>query len=194
MKKFLPFLILVFLITLTGVSIYNLNSQQAKATSPKLDKSDNEVKSDNEINIHFSEVNIKLPDFSLPNLYEQNKTFSKKDLIGHYSIINIFASWCTTCRAEHNILLRLQGEKIIDVYGIAWRDIDDNTKYFLRKNGNPFDVVATDSKAVFSKLINLNSVPETLITDPKGNVVMRYRGNLQEFSIDEIKKFLRSRN
>lgn len=194
MKKFLPFLILVFLITLTGVSIYNLNKQQVNATSANLDNSDSEVKRDDEINIHFSKANIELPDFSLPNLYDENATFSKQDLIGHYSIINIFASWCTTCHAEHPILLRLQDEKIIDVYGIAWRDIDDNTKHFLQKNGNPFNLVATDSKAVFSKFINLMSVPETLIIDPKGTVVMRYRGNLQEFSINEIKRFLQSKH
>jgi hypothetical protein len=88
-------------------------------------------------------------------------------------------------------LLKLQSEKIIDIYGIAWRDIDENTKSYLEESGNPFKKVAKDSRALFTKITGIEAVPETLIIDPKGNVVMRYRGNLQDFSIDEVKEFLR---
>jgi hypothetical protein len=61
----------------------------------------------------------------------------------------------------------------------------------LEESGNPFKKVAKDSRALFTKITGIEAVPETLIIDPKGNVVMRYRGNLQDFSIDEVKEFLR---
>jgi len=185
MKKFLPFLTLIFLVSLIGFSTYKLNKKQAAGF-------DNQISEDSgEPSIHFSKVQIELPEFSLPDLFDKNETFSKKTVTGKYSIVNFFASWCTTCRAEHEILLRLSNSKIVDVYGIAWRDIDENTKLFLQNNGNPFKKVAKDSKGIFSKITGIQAVPETLIIDPKGNVVRRFRGNLQEFSIGEILEFLK---
>jgi len=188
MKNFIPFLTLVFLISLIGLSTYNLNKKQEVEQEPQ------NLSDSTESNLHFVKTKIILPEFSLPDLFDENQNFSKKNLLGKYSIINFFASWCTTCRAEHDVLLRLQSEGIVDLYGIAWRDIDENTKDYLKKSGNPFKIIAKDSQGLFTKITGIQAVPETLIIDPSGNVVMRYRGNLQEFSIDEIKAFLKAKN
>jgi len=128
MKKFLPFIILFALLALVGFSTYKLNNKQEK-NQESADSSD--------FNVGFEKIRITLPEFSFPDLYDENQDFSKKDLIGKYSIINFFASWCTTCHAEHEILLKLQSENILDIYGVAWRDIDVKTKEYLEKNGNP---------------------------------------------------------
>ena len=185
MQKFLPFLTLIFLVSLITLSTYKLNKKQEDAQDSQ------QPFSSTESSVNFVKTKIILPDFSLPDLFDENQNFSKKDLTGKYSLVNFFASWCTTCRAEHEILLKLQSEKIIDIYGIAWRDIDENTKSYLEESGNPFKRVAKDSRALFTKITGIEAVPETLIIDPKGNVVMRYRGTLQDFSIDEIREFLR---
>lgn len=184
MKNFLPLLTLIFLVSLIGISTYNLNKKEdVEQDVPSAANSE-------EFGIHFVKTKIILPEFSLPDLFDENIEFSKKDLVGKYSLVNFFASWCTTCRAEHEILLRLKSEGIIDIYGVAWRDIDENTKSFLEKSGNPFNKVAKDSRGLFSKITGMEAVPETLIIDKKGNVVMRFKGNLQEFSLDEIREFL----
>jgi cytochrome c biogenesis protein CcmG/thiol:disulfide interchange protein DsbE len=180
MIRILPFLILVFLIGAVAIATYNLNGQQ-EISSAEAGQTEG---------INFIKTNVELPEFSLPGLFDEKNTFSKNDLMGKYSLISFFASWCTTCKAQHNILQRLQSEKIIDIYGVAWRDIDENTKSYLAQRGNPFIKTASDSKALFTKITGLQAVPETWITDKNGNIVMRFRGNLQEFSIDEIKNFL----
>jgi cytochrome c biogenesis protein CcmG/thiol:disulfide interchange protein DsbE len=185
MQKFIPFFILLFLVSLIGISTYKLNQKQE--ISQDLQTS---VEPD-EFNIHFTKVNIELPEFSLPDLFNDDENFSKKDLIGKYSVINFFASWCTTCRAEHEVLLRLRDSKIVDIYGVAWRDIDDKTKEYLQESGNPFTKIAKDNAGLFSKITGIEAVPETVIVDPKGKIVMRYRGNLQDFSIEEIEKFIK---
>lgn len=186
MKKFLPFLTLIFLVGLIGLSTYNLNrKQEVEQDLPSSTSSQSD-------NIHFAKEKIILPEFSLPDLFDENSDFSKKDLIGHYSVINFFASWCTTCRAEHDLLLKLKNEDIVEIYGIAWRDIDNNSKALLKNSGNPFNRVAKDSRGLFTKIIGIQAVPETLVIDPKGNVVMRYRGNLQDFSLDEIRDVVKN--
>ncbi len=186
MKKYLPFLTLVFLISLIGISTKQLSKKQEVIE---------ELQNASELDsgVHFFKQKIILPEFSLSDLFNENENFSKKDLVKKYSLINFFASWCATCRAEHEILLRLQSEGIIDIYGVAWRDIDKNTKSYLKSSGNPFKKVAKDSTGLFSKITGIDAIPETLIIDPDGNVVMRYRGNLQDFSIDEIKRFLKNK-
>ena len=186
MKKFLPFLILIFLVNVIGFATYNLNKQQ------DLEKENKNPNFDDNFSVHFLKERIVLPEFSLPNLFNEKQYFSKQNLIGKYSLVNFFASWCSTCKSEHEVLLKLQGENIIDIYGIACRDIDENTKDYLKKSGNPYKFIATDSRGLFTKIIGIQAVPETLIIDKKGNVVMRFRGNLQDFSIDEIKDFLKS--
>lgn len=185
MKKFLPFLTLFFLVSLIGIATYNLKNKEASTEEGSNPEQSSQIQG-----INFIKTKITLPEFSLPELFDEDLEFSKKDLIGKYSVINFFASWCTTCRAEHDILLRLQNAGIVDIYGVAWRDIDENTKKYLAKSGNPYTKVATDSRGLFTKITGLEAVPETLITDKNGNVVMRFKGNLQEFSLDEIANFI----
>lgn len=187
MKKFLPFLTLVFLLGLIGISTYNLNKKQEVEQNLQ-DEFGNE-KSD----VHFAKTKIILPEFALADLYDEDESFSKKDLIGKYSVINFFASWCTTCRAEHDILMKLKSENIVDVYGVAWRDIDENTKNYLKNGGNPFTKVAKDNQGLFTRITGMQAIPETLIVDPKGNVIMRYRGNLQDFNLDEIRAVVKKK-
>lgn len=195
MKKFIPLGILLLFIYIISFAIYNLNQKQNIEGQENLEQeasSDNDnSKSDLEEDINFISVKLDLPEFSLPELYDKSKDFSKKDLKGKYTIINFFASWCSTCHAEHDILLKIQSEAIADLYGISWRDIDENTIKYLQQSGNPFAKIGVDSKGIFTKIANIEAVPETWLVNPKGEVVLRLKGNLQEFSVDEIKRYIR---
>jgi cytochrome c biogenesis protein CcmG/thiol:disulfide interchange protein DsbE len=198
MNKFIPLAILFVVIFLIAIATRNLSNKQSDnaTNSQEISSSTNEDsndlrKEDGGSDINFTEVEIDLPDFSIPDLFEAGKTFSKKDLIGKYTIINVFASWCATCRMEHDTLIRMQAEAVADLYGIAWRDIDKNTIKYLQQNGNPFSKVGADNKAIFSKITNIEAVPETWLVNPKGKIVLRLKGNLQEFSVDEIKRYIR---
>ena len=198
MNKFIPLAILFVVIFLIAIATRNLSNKQSDnaTNSQEISSSQNdeeiaEKKEDGGSEINFAEVEIDLPEFSIPDLSDSSKTFSKKDLIGKYTIINVFASWCSTCRMEHDVLIRMQTEAIADLYGIAWRDIDKNTIKYLQQNGNPFSKVGADNKGIFSKIINLEAVPETWLVNPKGKIVLRLKGNLQEFSGDEIKRYIR---
>ena len=193
MNKFIPLTILFVVIFLIAIATRNLSNKQSDnaTNSQEISVSNNDKKEDGGSDVNFSEVEIDLPDFSIPDLFDSSKSFSKKDLIGKYTIINVFASWCSTCRSEHDILIRLQTEAVADLYGIAWRDIDKNTAKYLQQNGNPFSKVGADNKGIFSKIVNLEAVPETWLVNPKGKIVLRLKGNIQEFSGDEIKRYIR---
>lgn len=182
--KFLPFAILLLILILLSLASVGLikKSQSSEQEKAALTQSPS-----NEFLGQIQENKIFLPDFSLPNLYNENAEFSKKNLIGHYSVINFFASWCATCRDEHEALLSLQKDNIVKIYGIAWRDISQSTKKYLENYGNPFEIVALDSRGLFTKIIDLKAVPETLIVNPNGLVIARITGKLEPEIIERIK-------
>lgn len=169
------------MVGLIGVSTYNLNKQQEVKT----------FENNEEFGVHFVKSEIALPDFSLPNLSAEGEEFSNQDLRGKkYSLINFFASWCTTCKAEHEILLRLKKSGIVDIYGVAWHDIASNAQDYLQKTGNPFKKVANDAKGILGNAAAIQAIPETWIVDEEGVIRFRFRGNLQDFSIDEIRSIV----
>jgi cytochrome c biogenesis protein CcmG/thiol:disulfide interchange protein DsbE len=191
MNKFLPLAILFSFLALIFFAVSNINKNNNDiAIASEETTQDNQSSNDNG-GVNFVETLIELPDFILTDINEGGKNLTKKELIGKYTIINFFASWCTTCLAEHDILLRMQSEAIADLYGIAWRDIDKNTLKFLQKNGNPFSKVGADNKGIFSKIANIEAVPETWLVNPKGQVVLRLKGHLHDFSVDEISRYIK---
>lgn len=167
MKKFIPLILFIILITLIAFGTYKISNQK---TSDLIDQ--------------------KLPTFSLAKLYNQKQKFSNDDLSkNQYSLINFFASWCNSCLIEHQHLLKFKENKKINLYGIAWRDIDDNTKKFIEKHGNPYQIIAIDSKNEFGKEINLQGVPESIVINKSGKIVYHHRGpvtNLELLEIDNL--------
>lgn len=184
LSNYIPLFVLFFLVSVIAFSTYKISKKQQFA--------DTEIGKN--FDSRFAKEKIILAEFSLPDLFDENGNFSNQDLKGKYSLINLFASWCTTCRAEHDVLMRLKSKNIIDIYGVAWRDINQNTRSYLAESGNPFKKVAADNQALFTKLVGINAVPETLLIDPQGQVVLRYVGNLEEYAEQEIEKFMQDQN
>ncbi|MBL6665329.1 MAG: redoxin family protein [Rickettsiales bacterium] len=182
MKNFVPFIILSLLISLIAISTYKLSHEQN--SKEVIDEAMKEE------NYRFLKTKIKLKNFSLQSLLDSD-TLKKLDLRkNEYIILNFFASWCTTCMAEHPILLQLKEANIVKMYGIAWHDINENSKFFLNKYGNPYDKVFIDSKSELGDIVGIKAIPETMIVK-NGEVIYRYKGNLQEFHIEDIRKIVK---
>lgn len=172
---------LAFLLSTIALSTYKLNQKQ-HAPKPE-DNGEN--------GIHFVKSEIALPEFSLPNLNSGESNFSKKDFAQKkYTLVNFFASWCATCMAEHEILMRLKKSGIVEIYGVAWHDIPSNTKIYLEKYGNPFTKIALDSQSILGREASIQAIPETWLVDGNGVIQYIFRGNLQEFSIAEIQRLV----
>ena len=178
MKNYIPFFTLLAIILLISFATYNLAKKQ-----DQLNKEQN--------NYSFTKSKIKLKDFTLNNLIENKISLSNSDLEDKLVIINFFASWCSTCISEHNILMQLKSDNFVEIYGVAWRDINKNTKSFINKLGNPFNEIFTDPKNILGKIANISAVPESLIVK-NNKIIFRYRGSLQEPHILEIRSIIKS--
>jgi len=108
--------------------------------------------------------------FNIPELADPDTYFSPEIWKGKVAIINIFASWCGPCQAEHEKLLKLAQTTTVPIYGIAWHDRGINTKEFLYTRGNPYKIVALDELGHTTIPFLIKGIPETVIVGKDGIV------------------------
>ena len=111
-----------------------------------------------------------------------NIDFQKNEI----SLINIWASWCTPCRAEHEYLMKLS-DLSIPIYGINYRDKYENANNFLKELGNPYTGIGFDLDGVSAVTLGIFGVPETIIVGRDGNIIKKYLGPITPIQADEIK-------
>jgi cytochrome c biogenesis protein CcmG/thiol:disulfide interchange protein DsbE len=121
-----------------------------------------------------------LPVFSLPLLFKEDGVLTENYFQGQYYLLNVFASWCTTCRLEHATLINVAQENTIGIVGIAWKDRPENTKKWLENLGNPYEVVASDWDGKLVVPLGLTGTPETFLIDPNGTIIYHHQGMLTE--------------
>lgn len=103
---------------------------------------------------------------------------------GRAYVVNMFASWCTPCRAEHPQLMALQASGV-DILGVAYKDRPDATAAFLDDLGDPFTLVGQDPDGRFGIEIGVVGVPETFVIGPDGTIRAVHRGPLTAEAIEQ---------
>ena len=101
-------------------------------------------------------------------------------------MVNVFASWCVPCLAEHPIVSRL-AEDGVAVFGINHRDAADDANRWLDRHGNPYRRIGADTDARASIDWGVTGVPETFIVDGQGRVRHKIIGPMTpEILADEV--------
>jgi cytochrome c biogenesis protein CcmG, thiol:disulfide interchange protein DsbE len=126
-------------------------------------------------------IDKPLPAFDLPAFNENGATIKTGDLAGHVSLLNIFASWCITCRVEHPVLLKAAGEKRVAIYGLAWKDKPDELKAWLEELGNPYTRIADDAAGRTAIDLGVTGAPETYVIDKRGRIRFKQVGAIDEY-------------
>lgn len=119
------------------------------------------------------------PDFVLPEVAGSGVPgFSRADLVGNDTpvVVNIFASWCVPCRAEHAVLTRLVREDEVRLFGINYQDEPEDALRWLNELGNPYERVGSDLNGRVAIDWGLTGVPETFIVGGDGTVLYKHVG------------------
>jgi thiol-disulfide isomerase/thioredoxin len=127
---------------------------------------------------------IDAPVISGMTLNGSNFTFTK----GKVAVINVWASWCSPCRAEEPTLSALS-RKYSDVQfiGILTRDNPVNAEAFARKRGTPYPTLIDDSILIgFRKSLPANAIPTTVVIDRQGRVAARISGGVTVASLSQL--------
>ena len=113
------------------------------------------------------------PQFELPLLMNAQKSFSSAQLMGKVSLVNVWASWCVSCRQEHQLLVDLSQNKELSIIGINYKDEREDAMKWLRERGNPYAASIFDYDGRAAINWGVYGVPETFIVDRQG--VIRYK-------------------
>ena len=128
-------------------------------------------------------VGKPMPEFSLPRLQDPAATLSDSDLRGKVSVLNIWATWCVSCRAEHTVLLQLARESTVDIYGLNYKDERPAAQQWLQQLGDPYVANAFDADGRAGIDWGVYGAPETFIMDKQGVVRHKHIGPL---TVDDL--------
>lgn len=118
-------------------------------------------------------INKPAPAFTLPQLHDPSKRFSSQDMKGQVWMLNVWASWCVSCREEHPVLMALARRNIVPIYGLDYKDKNEDGKAWLRNGGDPYTLISTDADGRVGIDYGVYGVPETYVIDKQG--VIRYK-------------------
>ncbi len=113
------------------------------------------------------------PAFALAQLAEPAPPFSAAQMQGQVWVLNVWASWCVPCLAEHPLVTQLARTPGVNLVGLNYKDKPEDAKAWLARHGNPYPIIAVDRDGRVGIDYGVYGVPETFIIDREG--VIRHK-------------------
>lgn len=161
-RYFLPLLLFALLIMLF---IFGMGIDPRKVPSPLIGK--------------------PLPAFTLSQLHNQDLTLSEQTLRGDVVLLNVWASWCVSCRYEHPILLAFSRQNHAKLYGLNYKDTRADALQWLKQYGDPYKASAFDPQGRTGLDFGVYGVPETYVLDKNGIIRYKHIGPVSQEDLDE---------
>jgi cytochrome c biogenesis protein CcmG/thiol:disulfide interchange protein DsbE len=125
-------------------------------------------------------INKAAPTFRLPQLKDPAKTFSAEDMHGKVWVLNVWASWCVTCRDEHPLLIDYAKTGAVPIYGLNWKDKRDDALAWLDELGDPYVLSVSDLEGRIAIDYGVYGAPETYLIDQNGTIRFKQIGPVTE--------------
>lgn len=113
------------------------------------------------------------PAFALPQLHKPEASFAPKDMQGKVWLLNVWASWCVSCRQEHPILVELAKTGLVPIVGLNYKDQRADALKWLDRFGDPYTLSIVDAEGRVGIDYGVYGVPETYLIDKTG--VIRFK-------------------
>lgn len=128
-----------------------------------------------------------VPAFELPAVKGRSLGLTSDDLKGEVSLVNVFASWCVACRAEHPVLVELARRNVVPIHGLNYKDPPDDAARWLDEWGDPYTRTGADVSGRVGIDWGVYGVPETFVIGPDGRIAYKHIGPLSaDFVRDEL--------
>ncbi|MDC9720336.1 MAG: DsbE family thiol:disulfide interchange protein [Gammaproteobacteria bacterium] len=121
-----------------------------------------------------------LPQFTAKTLASPATQVSQNDMIGAPALINVWATWCPTCRAEHEFLNRIAAQEGVKIFGVNYHDQRNAAQQWLQDLGSPYVFTVFDPKGALGIELGVVGAPETYLIDAQGIVVDKLTGELND--------------
>lgn len=118
------------------------------------------------------------PAFELPQLANPQKTWTPASMQGKVWLLNVWASWCVPCLAEHPLLLQVARDGSLPVIGLNYKDEAGAATAWLAKHGNPYLEIVADRPGRTAFDYGVYGVPESFLIDRAGVIRFKHVGPL----------------
>ena len=98
---------------------------------------------------------------------------AREDMLGKVWLLNVWASWCVTCRQEHPLLVEMARHQLVPLYGLNYKDGRTEAIQWLDNLGNPYITSLFDEDGQLGIDFGVYGVPETFVIDKQG--IIRYK-------------------
>jgi cytochrome c biogenesis protein CcmG/thiol:disulfide interchange protein DsbE len=154
------------------------------------------MKSSNSTEIPSTLMGNPVPAFSLPPLEGEDGQYtpvpglSNEDLKGKKTLLTVWASWCSSCRAGHPTLIDLAKKGEWRLVSINFKDNPKNARLFLERQGNPFSAIGVDQTGRTGINLGIYGLPETFVISEEGTVIYRIIGPLNPEDLRTLEKLM----
>lgn len=124
-------------------------------------------------------IDRPLPPFRAPTLADPQRFVTPDDFKGNIALLNVWATWCPTCQAEHAALKALAAQGVV-IYGVNYKDDRDKALAWLRQLGDPYRFTIDDAAGQLGIDLGVYGAPETYLLDARGVIRYRHVGALDE--------------
>lgn len=118
-------------------------------------------------------INKPAPAFQLAQLKDPSRTFSPAEMKGKVWLLNVWASWCFSCREEHPLLLQVAKSGVVPIYGLNSKDKREDALSWLAELGDPYVLSVSDLDGRVGIDYGVYGAPETYLIDRNG--VIRFK-------------------
>ncbi len=125
------------------------------------------------------------PAFRLTQLHAPASELTPQDMRGEVWLLNVWASWCVSCRAEHPVLLDLAKRNVAPLIGLDYKDEREAGAAWLARSGDPYLLSVVDADGRVGMDYGVYGVPETFVIDKAGIVRYKHIGPLTEVIVNE---------
>lgn len=132
-------------------------------------------------------IDRPFPAFALPSLYEPERVMTQDDFKGEIALLNVWATWCPTCKDEHGQLNKIGLEEGIPIYGLNYKDDPQLARDWLQRYQDPYTKVIVDRDGRLGLDLGVYGAPETYILDSYGVIRYRHVGEVNEKVWQQLK-------
>ena len=126
-----------------------------------------------------------VPQFAVPVLDDATRTLSTADLRGKAYLLNVWGSWCVSCRDEHPVLVELAKKGTLPIYGLNWKDRREDALAWLKRYGDPYVASGVDREGKVAIDFGVYGAPETYLVDREGIIRYKHTGPLTWRIVEE---------
>lgn len=125
-----------------------------------------------------AKIGKSFPTFNLQSVLDESQRFTEQDLKGEVRLVNVWATWCPTCKREHSFLNKLSQTEGVEIVGINYKDERAKALQWLKRYQDPYIFNIYDEKGGLGLDLGVYGAPETYIVDRQGVIQYRHVGEV----------------